>query len=94
MKQLQIEAFDFFEKLLDKSCKIVKQECDSPDYINLTGQKNMSGRKRGNTFASLTPYYLKLMLLVCTQDASEKMKRYMTTTVRLAVIVNIVQQFS
>ena len=35
-----------------------------------------------------------MMLLVCTQDAAERIKRYMTTTVRLADVVKIVQQVS
>lgn len=99
MKQLNQEAFDFFEKLLDNTLvsewrEIVKQECESTDYIDLKGCKNTSGRKRGKVFTALTPCYLKVMLLVCTQDAAEKMKRYMTTTVRLADVVKIVQQVS
>ena len=58
MKQLQVEAFDFFEKLLDKSLiptwrKIVAQECESDDYIDLKGQKNTSGSKRGLTHSLL-----------------------------------------
>ena len=96
MKQLNQEAFELFEKLLDQSLvsewqEIVKQECESADYIDLKGRENASGSKRGKVFAALTPCYYKVMLLVCTQDAAEKMKRYMTTTVRLADVVNIVQ---
>ena len=99
MKQLNEEAFDFFEKLLDQSLvaewrEIVKLECESVDYVDLKGRKNTSGHKRGKVFAALTPCYYKVMLLVCTQDAAEKMKRYMTTTVRLADVVKIVQQVS
>ena len=74
--------------------KIVLQECESADYVDLKGRKNASGNVRGKVFASLTSCYLKVMLLVCTQDAAEKIKRYMTTTVRLADGVSIVQQFS
>lgn len=99
MKQLNNEAFDFFEKLLHHNLvsewrEIVKTECESADYVDLKGRKNTSGKKRGKVFASLPPCYYKVMLLVCTQDAAEKMKRYMTTTVRLADVVNIVQQVS
>ena len=34
------------------------------------------------------------MLLVCTQDAAEKMKQYITTMVSLTNVVNIVQQIA
>ena len=62
MKQLNQEALNFFEKLLDQSLvsewrDIVKQECESADYIDLKGRKNLSGSKRGKVFAALTPYY-------------------------------------
>ena len=72
---------------------IVKQECESVDYVNLKGVKKTSG-KRGKSFAALTPCYYKMMLLVCTQDAAERIKRYMTTTVRLADAVKTIQQVS
>ena len=96
VKQTQEEAFDFFEKLLDQKLvaewrEIVKQECDLVDYIDLKGVKNTSG-KRGKTFAALTPCYYKIMLLVCKQDAAERIKRYITMTNRLADVVTIVQQ--
>jgi len=44
LKQLPEEAFDFFEKLLDQSLvptwrEIVKNECETADYVNLLGQR-------------------------------------------------------
>ena len=95
IKQVQGEAFDFFEKLLDQTLvtewrEIVKQECLTVDYIDLLGVKNTTG-KRGKTFLALTPCYYKVMLLVCDQDAAERVKRYMTTNIRKADVVSIVQ---
>ena len=97
-KQLPEEAFDFFEKLLDQSLvsewrDIVKKECETADYVDLKGVKTSSG-KRGKTFSSLLPCYYKIMLLVCTQDAAERTKRYMSTTIKLQDPVTIVQHVS
>ena len=94
IKMVQEEAYDFFEKLLDPKLvtewrEIVRQECTSVDYIDLQGVKNMSG-KRGKTFASLTPFYYKMMLLVCKQDAAERVKHYMILNIRKADVVKIV----
>ena len=97
-KMLQEEAFDFFEKLLDRSLvptwrEIVKEQCESSDYVDLKGRKTGTS-KRGKVFSALMPCYFKMTLLVATQDAAERMKRYMTTIVRKAEEVKIVQFFS
>ena len=97
-KMLQEEAFDFFEKLLDRSLvptwrEIVKEQCESSDYVDLKGRKTATS-KRGKVFGALKPCYFKMVLLVATQDAAERMKRYMTTIVRKAEEVKIVQFFS
>ena len=91
IKMVQEEAYDFFEKLLDQKLvaewrEIVKQECQTVEYIDLLGVKNTSG-KRGKTFDALTPCYYKMMLLVCKQDATECVKRYMTTSASLMLEV-------
>jgi len=97
-KQIQEEAFDFFEKLLDISLvltwrDILKQECDSADYIDHLGIQ-ITSAPRGRTFEALVPCYYKMVLLVATQDAAERMKRYLQTTVKLGDTVRIVQLFS
>ena len=99
LKEVQAEAFDYFKKLLDKSLvetwrQIVVEECETAEFINLKGVKNVSGNARGKNFASLLPCYFRVMLWVCTQDAAERLKRYMLTTVRLADGVDVVQLFS
>ena len=99
LKEVQVEAFDYFEKLLDKSLaetwrQIVVDECKMADFNNLKGVKNASGNARGKNFGSLLSCYFRVMLWVCTQDATKRLKRYMLTTVRLAEDVDIVQLFS
>ena len=54
-KQLNEEAYDFFEKLLDQSLvsewrEIVTEQCDTVDYVDLSGKQNASGNKRGKVF--------------------------------------------
>ena len=98
LKQLPEEAFDFFEKLLDQSLvptwrEIVKTECETANYVNLLGQR-VTLAARGKVFAALEACYYKIVLLVATQDAAERMKRYMTTIVKKAEDVKIVELFS
>jgi hypothetical protein len=71
----------------------VKEQCESSDYVDLKGRKTGTS-KRGKVFSALMPCYFKMTLLVATQDAAERMKRYMTTIVRKAEEVKIVQFFS
>ena len=71
----------------------MKEQCESSDYVDLKVRKTGTS-KRGKVFSALMPCYFKMTLLVATQDAAERMKRYMTTIVRKAEEVKIVQFFS
>ena len=58
-KSVQAEAFDCFEKLLDRTLvskwrEIVCKQCDTCPYINLNGKK-MSNKPRGRVFAAFKP---------------------------------------
>ena len=94
---VQDEAFDYFEKLLDQTLvpvwrDIVVEQCDTDGYVDLNGCRQTG--KRGRTFSSLQACYLQVVLSVSTQDAAERHKRYLSTTVKKADNVTIVQLFA
>ena len=94
---VQDEAFDYFEKLLDQTLvpvwrDIVVEQCDTDGYVDLNGKKQTG--KRGRSFGSLQACYLQVVLSVSTQDAAERHKRYVSTTVKKADNVTIVQLFA
>ena len=84
-KSVQEEAYHLFEKLLDQSLvpkwrEIVKEQCDEGGYIDLNGRKK--NQKRGRNFPALKACYLQVLLQVAPQDAAERHRRYISTTVR------------
>ena len=87
-------AFDLFEKLLHP-CNvplwraIVKQECDTKDYVDLKGKRNTNGKARGRVFEALAACYFKVILPVCSQDAAEKHKRYWSWTVKMPDCITV-----
>ena len=94
---VQEEAFDYFEKLLHQNLvpvwrDIVTEQCDTDGYVDLNGCRQTG--KRGRTFSSLQACYLQVVLSVSTQDAAERHKRYLSTTVKKADNVTIVQLFA
>ena len=94
---VQDEAFDYFEKLLDQTLvpvwrDIAVEQCDTDGYVNLNGCRQTG--KRGRNFGSLQACYLQVVLSVSTQDAAERHKRYLSTTVKKADNVTIVQLFA
>ena len=94
---VQEEAFGYFEKLLDQTVvplwrDIVVEQCDTDGYVDLNGHRHT--RKRGCCFGSLQACYLQVVLSVSTQDAADRHKRYVSTTIKKANNVKIVQLFS
>ena len=87
-KSAQDEAFDYFEKLLDRAHvpkwrEIVRQECEEVPYIDFNGKK-ITAKPRGKVFDALEACYLKVMLQVVPQDAAERHRRYWQTTIKKA----------
>ena len=94
---VQDEAFDYFEKFLDQTRmpvwrNIVVEQCDTDGYVDLNGHRQT--RKCGSVFGSLQVCYLQVVLLVLTQDTAERHKRYISTTIKKADNVIIVQFFA
>ena len=96
-KSVQEEAYHLFEKLLDQSLvpkwqEIVKEQCDEGGYIDLNGRKKPT--KRGRTFFALKACYLQVLLEVAPQDAAERHRRYISTTIRKNELVTCPQLIS
>ena len=86
MVQTRQEAYDYFEKLIHPSLrqnwhKIVEEQCDSAEFVNLNGVKKTT--KRGRTFAALPACYKQVMLWSTTADAAERHRRYLSTTIKV-----------
>ena len=87
-------ALDLFEKLLDTSNvsqwqSIVTNQCETIDYIALDGVRNTSGVARGRVFTSLEACYFAAILPVSSQDAAERLRRYLTTTVKMPDCITV-----
>ena len=87
-------AFHLFEKLLHPSNvqqwrQIVKDECDTAEYINLKGIRNKNGKARGRVFEALEACYFKVILPVCSQNAAEKHKRYWSWIVKMPDCITV-----
>ena len=96
-KSSQEEAYHLFEKLLDQSLvtkwrEIVKEQCDEGGYIDLNGRKKPN--KCGRTFGALKACYLQVLLEVVPQDAAERHRRYISTTIRKNDLVSCPQLLS
>ena len=65
---------DFLGK---KWSAITDKECDSADFVSLTGKKGTLAR--GRNLGSLSPCYFKFVGLVAPNDCAEEIFKYMTT---------------
>jgi hypothetical protein len=94
---VQEEAFNNFEKLLNQTVvplwrNIVTEQYDTDGYVDFDGHKKTG--KLGRVFGSLQACYLQFILSVSTQDSVERHKHCISTTIKKADIVTIVQLLS
>ena len=87
MQDINVEAFDFFKKLLandhiPKWHEICANVCDEHTHVDLEGVR--CDERLGRNFASLKHCYLQVLLTVTKQDAAERMRRYISMTVKMA----------
>jgi len=90
----QSKECNFFEKLLandhiPKWHEICANVCDEHTHVDLEGVR--CDRRLRRNFASLKHCYLQVLLTVTKQDAVERMHRYISTTVKMADEVKVVQ---
>ena len=71
---------------------IVTEQCDTDGYVEFDGRKKTG--KLGRVFGSLQACYLQFILSVSTQDSVERHKHCISTTIKKADIVTIVQLLS
>ena len=86
-----MEWFAQIRKEVKTLRKLINKSRTSHSKRGIMNPLTTGGSVCAKVFDTPQPCYLKVMLWVWTRDAAKKMKWYMTTTVKLAHVVTIVQ---
>lgn len=86
--QLQEDVFDYFEKILSPELTakwrvIVKEECESENYLNFSGTH--PGVTRGKVFDAIFTCYFLFMGLFFAQDSAKISLKY----IMINVLINL-----